>query len=166
MVFCRGNCADIVADETGLVYGDNILIHLKWQLKCSEYQSKDPNVNCLISLSECKFSFSICIILQAWDDVERKIKPKEDPFEYKKRIVLDQEKSKQSLGEIYEKEYLKQQQVGGWVGGWVVRLPGVGVRKAEWYKWGSLWLGRFTRQHGAVTNETCHPCSSCEIKHR
>jgi hypothetical protein len=44
-------------------------------------------------------------------NVERKVKPKENPFEYKKRIVLDQEKSKQSLGEIYEQEYLKQQQV-------------------------------------------------------
>jgi hypothetical protein len=43
--------------------------------------------------------------------LERKVKPKENPFEYKKRIVLDQEKSKQSLGEIYEQEYLKQQQV-------------------------------------------------------
>ena len=49
--------------------------------------------------------------LQAFDDVERKVKPKENPFEYKKRITLDQEKSKMSLGEIYEQEYLKQQKV-------------------------------------------------------
>ncbi len=43
-----------------------------------------------------------------WDDVERKVKLTEEAREYKKRAVLDQEKSKLSLGEIYEKEYLQQ----------------------------------------------------------
>ncbi|XP_069758462.1 U3 small nucleolar ribonucleoprotein protein MPP10 isoform X2 [Narcine bancroftii] len=45
---------------------------------------------------------------QAWDDVLRKEKTKEETFEYKKRLTLDHEKSKQSLAEIYEQEYLKQ----------------------------------------------------------
>ncbi|XP_049761535.1 U3 small nucleolar ribonucleoprotein protein MPP10 isoform X1 [Elephas maximus indicus] len=47
---------------------------------------------------------------QAWDDVVRKEKPKEDVYEYKKRLTLDHEKSKLSLAEIYEQEYLKLNQ--------------------------------------------------------
>nr|XP_027236457.1 U3 small nucleolar ribonucleoprotein protein MPP10-like [Penaeus vannamei] len=45
---------------------------------------------------------------KAFDDVERKVKVAADPFEFKKKLLLDQEKSKQSLAEIYEQEYLKQ----------------------------------------------------------
>lgn len=48
---------------------------------------------------------------QAWDDVLRKEKPKEETFEYKKRLTLDHEKSKLSLAEVYEQEYQKQTQV-------------------------------------------------------
>uniref|UniRef100_A0A672NI21 U3 small nucleolar ribonucleoprotein protein MPP10 n=1 Tax=Sinocyclocheilus grahami TaxID=75366 RepID=A0A672NI21_SINGR len=47
---------------------------------------------------------------QVWDDVVRKEKPKEEVFEYKKRLTLDHEKSKLSLAEVYEQEYIKQTQ--------------------------------------------------------
>lgn len=47
---------------------------------------------------------------QLWDDVVRKEKPKEDAFEYKKRLTLDHDKSKLSLAEIYEQEYVKLNQ--------------------------------------------------------
>ncbi|XP_066210644.1 U3 small nucleolar ribonucleoprotein protein MPP10 [Saccopteryx leptura] len=47
---------------------------------------------------------------QAWDDVVRKEKPKEDAYEYKKRLTLDHEKSKLSLAEIYEQEYIRLHQ--------------------------------------------------------
>ncbi|XP_072880837.1 U3 small nucleolar ribonucleoprotein protein MPP10 [Hemitrygon akajei] len=47
---------------------------------------------------------------EAWDDVLRKGKPKEETSEYKKRLTLDHEKSKLSLAEVYEQEYQKQTQ--------------------------------------------------------
>ncbi|NWH66961.1 MPP10 protein, partial [Geococcyx californianus] len=50
------------------------------------------------------------ILDEAWDDVVPKEKPQEEAFEYKKRITLDHEKSKLSLADIYEQEYMKLHQ--------------------------------------------------------
>lgn len=43
--------------------------------------------------------------------MERKIKPAEKPYDYSRSRPLEQEKSKLSLAEVYEQEYLKQTQV-------------------------------------------------------
>lgn len=48
---------------------------------------------------------------QAWDDVERKARLADKMLAYSKRTVLDQEKSKLSLSQIYEQQFLKQTQV-------------------------------------------------------
>ena len=65
-------------------------------------------------------------MLQSWDDVERRVRPPEKPYDFSRSHPLQQEQSKLSLAEVYEQEYIKHTQVsgGGGVEGW--RDGGVG----------------------------------------
>lgn len=51
------------------------------------------------------------LLSQAYSDVERKYKPTEEIINYKKEVALEQTKSKKSLAEVYEEDYLKKQYV-------------------------------------------------------
>ncbi|ENN75988.1 U3 small nucleolar ribonucleoprotein protein MPP10 [Dendroctonus ponderosae] len=46
---------------------------------------------------------------KAFDSIEKCVRPIDTPFDFKKKLLLDQEKSKESLANIYEKDYLTQQ---------------------------------------------------------
>ena len=65
--------------------------------------------------------------MQAFDDVVRKTRLKEDGERYQKRIELDHEKSKLSLSQIYEQEYLKLRDVSVSPGLQVPVLLGYGL---------------------------------------
>ncbi|KAI2795989.1 u3 small nucleolar ribonucleoprotein MPP10 [Blomia tropicalis] len=65
----------------------------------------------------------------AFDDVERKVKPTEQPFEFRRRIMIESEKSKVGLAEVYEQEFAKKQQQlkdqdGNGVGSSMFAAPG------------------------------------------
>ena len=64
--------------------------------------------SCCIHYNQQIICVCMCVHAQAWDDVEHRVKPPVRPFDYSRSRPLDQEKSKMSLAEVYEQEYIKQ----------------------------------------------------------
>ena len=76
----------------------NIVLSVNFNI-CFGYSKEQSQWEGYLSTHNICFGWEIRKIMQR------------NPFEYKKRITLDQEDSNRSLWEIYEQEYLKQQMV-------------------------------------------------------
>lgn len=98
--------APAITEETTLQLEDIIKQRIKDQVSAVSF-------NCVSNLYFSSYLFKTIWLsfFKAFDDVIRKEKPKEEVFEYKKRLTLDHEKSKLSLAEVYEQEYIKKIQV-------------------------------------------------------
>lgn len=67
--------------------------------------SRDPPVVTVDTSEKLEQILRLRISNSSWDDVVRKVKPDKQPFEFRRRIELEQSKSKLSLAQVYEKEF-------------------------------------------------------------
>lgn len=67
--------------------------------------SRDPPPVTVDTSKKLEEILKLRISNASWDDVERKVKPDKEPFEFRRRIELEQNKSKLSLAQVYEKEF-------------------------------------------------------------